>query len=102
VVSVRIEVLAIFLFRNFPQCFLLDDFALRTALKTDLNIAMHRSRNVFDRYPINIKSIVVEKGVCHDCLDSSTTNLIECQDDYVDQAPYLSSKSDNSRDMTMP
>jgi hypothetical protein len=49
VVSVRIEVLAIFLFRNFPQCFLLDDFALRMILKTALNIAMHRSRDVFER-----------------------------------------------------
>ena len=47
--GVRIEVLAIFLFRNFPQCFLLDDFALRTILKTALNIAMHRSRDVFER-----------------------------------------------------
>ena len=48
--GVRIEVLAIFLFRNFPQCFLLDDFALRTILKTALNIAMHRSRDVFERW----------------------------------------------------
>ena len=47
--GVRIEVLAIFLFRNFPQCFVLDDFALRTILKTALNITMHRSRNVFER-----------------------------------------------------
>ena len=47
--GVRIEVLAIFLFRNFPQCFLLDDFALRTVLKTALNIAMHRSCDVFER-----------------------------------------------------
>ena len=47
--GVRIEVLAIFLFRNFSQCFLLDDFALRTILKTALNIAMHRSRDVFER-----------------------------------------------------
>jgi hypothetical protein len=45
--GVRIEVLAIFLFRNFSQCFLLDDFALRTILKTALNIAMHRSRDIF-------------------------------------------------------
>jgi hypothetical protein len=28
--GVRIEVLEIFLFREFPQCFLLDGFALRT------------------------------------------------------------------------
>ena len=34
---------------RFPQCFLLDDFALRTILKTALNIAMHRSRDVFER-----------------------------------------------------
>jgi hypothetical protein len=34
---------------RFSQCFLLDDFALRTVLKTALNIAMHRSRNVFER-----------------------------------------------------
>jgi hypothetical protein len=47
--GVRIEVLAIFLFRNFSQCFPLDDFALRTILKTALNIAMHRSRDVFER-----------------------------------------------------
>ena len=47
--GVRIEVLAIFLFRNFPQCFPLDDFALRTILKTALNIAMHRSCDVFER-----------------------------------------------------
>jgi hypothetical protein len=47
--GVRIEVLAIFLFRNFSQCFLLDDFALRTILKTALNIAMHRSCDVFER-----------------------------------------------------
>ena len=47
--GVRIEVLAIFLFRNFPQCFLLDDFALRTILKTALNIAMHRSRDIFEQ-----------------------------------------------------
>jgi hypothetical protein len=47
--GVRIEVHAIFLFRNFPQCFPLDDFALRTILKTALNIAMHRSRDVFER-----------------------------------------------------
>ena len=47
--GVKIEVLAIFLFRNFPQCFLLDDFALRTILKTALNIAMHRSSVVFER-----------------------------------------------------
>ena len=47
--GVRIEVLAIFLFRNFPQCFPLDDFALRTILKTALNIAMRRSRDVFER-----------------------------------------------------
>jgi hypothetical protein len=46
--GVRIEVHAIFLFRNFPQCFLLDDFALRTIAKTAFNIAMHRSRNVFN------------------------------------------------------
>ena len=32
--GVRIEVLAIFLFRNFSQCFPLDDFALRTILKS--------------------------------------------------------------------
>ena len=31
------------------QCFLLDDFALRTILKTALNIAMHRSCDVFER-----------------------------------------------------
>jgi hypothetical protein len=47
--GVRNEVLAIFLFRNFPQCFPLDDFALRTILKTALNIAMRRSRDVFER-----------------------------------------------------
>ena len=47
--GVRIEVLAIFPFRNFPQCFPLDDFALRTILKTALNIAMHRSCDVFER-----------------------------------------------------
>jgi len=47
--GVRIEVLAIFLFRNFPQCFLLDDFALRTIEKTALNRAMHRSGDVFER-----------------------------------------------------
>ena len=47
--GVRIEVLAIFLFRNFSQCFLLDDFALRTVLKTALNIEMHRSRDIFER-----------------------------------------------------
>jgi hypothetical protein len=34
---------------RFPQCFPLDDFALRTILKTALNIAMHRSRDVFER-----------------------------------------------------
>ena len=34
---------------RFPQCFLLDDFALRTILKTALNIAMHRSCDVFER-----------------------------------------------------
>ena len=38
-----------FAFSRFPQCFLLDDFALRTILKTALNIPMHRSRNVFER-----------------------------------------------------
>jgi hypothetical protein len=32
-----------------PQCFPLDDFALRTIPKTALNIAMHRSRDVFER-----------------------------------------------------
>ena len=48
--GVRIEVLAIFLFRNFPQCFLLDDFTLRTIQKNALNRAMHRSRNVFERW----------------------------------------------------
>ena len=47
--GVRIEVHAILLFRNFSQCFLLDDFALRTILKTALNIAMHRSSVVFKR-----------------------------------------------------
>jgi hypothetical protein len=47
--GVRIEVLAIFLFRNFSRCFLLDDFALRTVLKTALNIEMHRSRDIFER-----------------------------------------------------
>ena len=47
--GVRIEVLAIFLFRNFPQWFLLDDFALRTILKTALNRALHRSCDVFER-----------------------------------------------------
>ena len=47
--GVRVALHAIFLFRNFSQCFLLDDFALRTILKTALNIAMHRSRNVFER-----------------------------------------------------
>jgi hypothetical protein len=31
------------------QCFLLDDFALRTILKTALNIAMRRSHDVFER-----------------------------------------------------
>jgi hypothetical protein len=46
--GVRIEVLAIFLSRKFSQCFLLDDFALRTILKTALNIAMHRSRDVLN------------------------------------------------------
>jgi hypothetical protein len=49
VVSVRVALHAIFLFRNFSQCFLLDDFALRTILKTALNIEMHRSRDVFER-----------------------------------------------------
>jgi hypothetical protein len=34
---------------RFSQCFLLDDFALRTILKTALNIAMHRSCDVFER-----------------------------------------------------
>jgi hypothetical protein len=34
---------------RFSQCFLLDDFALRTVLKTALNIATHRSRDVFER-----------------------------------------------------
>ena len=34
---------------RFPQCFLLDDFALRTILKTALNIAMHRSRDIFEQ-----------------------------------------------------
>jgi hypothetical protein len=34
---------------RFPQYFLLDDFALRTVLKTALNIATHRSRDVFER-----------------------------------------------------
>jgi hypothetical protein len=34
---------------RFSQCFLLDDFALRTILKTALNIAMHRSRDVFEQ-----------------------------------------------------
>ena len=38
-----------FAFSRFPQYFLLDDFALRTILKTALNIPMHRSRNVFER-----------------------------------------------------
>ena len=47
--GVRIEVLAIFLFRNFSQCFHLDDFALRTILKTALNIAMRRSGDAFER-----------------------------------------------------
>jgi hypothetical protein len=47
--GVRIEVLAIFLFRNFSQCFLFDDFALRTVLKTALNRAMHRNCDVFER-----------------------------------------------------
>ena len=47
--GVRIEVLAIFLFRNFSQCFPLDDFALRTILKTALNIAMRRSGDAFER-----------------------------------------------------
>jgi hypothetical protein len=50
VVSIRIEVHAIFLFRNFPQCFLVDDFSLRTIAKTALNIAMHRSGDVFERW----------------------------------------------------
>ena len=49
VVSVRVALHAIFLFRNFSQCFLLDDFALRTILKTALSRAMHRSRDVFER-----------------------------------------------------
>jgi hypothetical protein len=49
VVSVRVALHAIFLFRNFSQCFLLDDFALRTVLKTALNIEMHRSRDIFER-----------------------------------------------------
>jgi hypothetical protein len=34
---------------RFPQCFPLDDFALRTILKTALNIEMHRSRDIFER-----------------------------------------------------
>jgi len=34
---------------RFPQCFPLDDFALRTILKTALNIAMHRSRDIFEQ-----------------------------------------------------
>ena len=34
---------------RFPQCFPLDDFALRTILKTALNIAMRRSCVVFER-----------------------------------------------------
>ena len=34
---------------RFPQCFPLDDFALRTIAKTALNIAMRRSRDVFER-----------------------------------------------------
>ena len=34
---------------RFSQCFLLDDFALRTILKTALNIEMHRSRDIFER-----------------------------------------------------
>ena len=34
---------------RFSQCFLLDDFALRTILKTAWNIAMHRSRDIFER-----------------------------------------------------
>jgi len=49
VVSVRVALHAIFLFRNFSQSFPLDDFALRTVLKTALNIAMHRSCDVFER-----------------------------------------------------
>jgi hypothetical protein len=49
VVSVRVALHAIFLFRNFPQCFLVDDFALRTILKTALNRAMHRNCDVFER-----------------------------------------------------
>jgi hypothetical protein len=49
VVSVRVALHAIFHFRNFPQCFLLDDFALRTIAKTALNIAMHRSRDIFEQ-----------------------------------------------------
>jgi hypothetical protein len=47
--GVRIEVLAIFLFRNFSQCFLLDDFALRTIPTNALNRAMQRSCDVFER-----------------------------------------------------
>ena len=34
---------------RFSQSFPLDDFALRTILKTALNIAMHRSCDVFER-----------------------------------------------------
>jgi hypothetical protein len=49
VVSVRVALHAIFLFRNFSQSFPLDDFALRTVLKTALNIAMHRSCDLFER-----------------------------------------------------
>jgi hypothetical protein len=49
VVSVRVALHAIFLFRNFSQCFPLDDLALRTILKTALNIEMHRSRDIFER-----------------------------------------------------
>ena len=49
VVSVRVALHAIFLFRNFSQSFPLDDFALRTVLKTALNIEMHRSRDIFER-----------------------------------------------------
>ena len=34
---------------RFSQCFPLDDFALRTILKTALNRALHRSRDIFER-----------------------------------------------------
>jgi len=32
------------------ECLPLDDFALRTIRKTALNIVMHRSRDVFERW----------------------------------------------------